>query len=114
VGRHLAAVRVGVGLGADGREELFERRHAELEAEGAVAVVGVEPVVAGAQGEPGGGEHGLVARARNLEEDFVLPLELNLLVVQAPRQVHRPVDAHHLVASQTPVLARLHFGRHDC
>jgi hypothetical protein len=106
-------VRVGVGLGPDGGEELFERGHAELEAEGAVAVVGVEPVVAGAHGEAGGGEHGLVARARNLEEDFVLPLELNLLVVEPPREVHRPVDAQHLVAAQAPVLARLHFGRHD-
>src|SRR5207237_6901864 len=85
----------------------------ELEAEGAVTVVRIEPVVAGLEGQPRGDEHGLVPRARNLEEDFVLPLELNLLVVNAPRQVHRAVDADKLVASQAPILTRIHVGRHD-
>ena len=99
---------------ADGGEELFGRGHAELEAEGAVAVVRIEPVVARTQSQPRGDEDGLVPRARNLEEDFVLPLELNLLVVNAPRQVHRAVDADKLVAAQAPILARLNLGRHDC
>src|SRR5207248_9961000 len=103
----------GVGLGGDRGEERLGRGQAGLEAERAVAVVGVEPVVARAQGQPRGDEHGLVARARNLEEDFVLPLELNLLVVNAPRQVHRAVDADKLVAAQASVLARLNLGRHD-
>jgi len=84
-----------------------------LQAECAVAVVRVEPVVAGLESQPRGDEHGLVPCARNLEEDFVLPLELNLLVVNAPRQVHRAVDADKFVAAQAPILARLNLGRHD-
>src|SRR2546429_6303977 len=36
-------------------------------------------------------EDTLVARARNLEEDLVLPLELDLLVVDAARQQDQPV-----------------------
>jgi hypothetical protein len=33
-----------------------------------------------------------VARAGDLEEDAVLPLELDLLVVDPPRQQHDPVE----------------------
>jgi hypothetical protein len=34
-----------------------------------------------------------MAGAADLEEDPVLSLELDLLVVHSPREVHRPVDA---------------------
>src|SRR5205814_1441025 len=37
-------------------------------------------------------QHRLVSGSADLEEDLVLPLELDLLVIQLARQVHRPVD----------------------
>ena len=92
VGRHLPAARVGVVGRADGGEELLGGGHAEAEAEGAVAVVGVEPVVGRAEDLGGGGQHALVAGAGDLEEDLVLPLELDLLVVDPAGQQHDAVD----------------------
>ena len=40
-------------------------------------------------------------RARDLEEDLVLPLELDLLVVEPARQEHRAIGGNELVAGQT-------------
>ena len=65
---------------------------AEGEREGAIAVVGEEPVVAGAQREGGGDEEGFVAGAGDLEEDFLLIFEDDLAVVGAAREVHEAVD----------------------
>ena len=91
MGRHLPAARVGIVGGADGGQELLRGRHAEAETERAIAVVGVEPVVGGAEDPRGGHQDALVAGARDLEEDLVLPLELDLLVVDPPRQQHEAV-----------------------
>ena len=89
---HLAAARARVVLGSHRAEQHLERRHAELQQERAVAVVGEEPVVAGPQHEAGRGQHGLVAGAADLEVDPVLALELDLLVVEPARQEHGAVD----------------------
>src|SRR4029453_17352502 len=78
---HLPPARVGIGGGAYGREELLGGRHSKTETEGPVSIVGVEPVVGGAKDLGGGGQHGFVPGPGNLEEDLVLPLELDLLVV---------------------------------
>ena len=67
--------RGGIGGRADGLEQLLFGGDAEGEAEGAVAIVGEEPVVAGAQSEGGGDQQGLVAGAGDLEEDLLLALE---------------------------------------
>ena len=84
VRRHLASTGVGIVLGADGAEQHLERRHAQGEAQGAIAIVGMEPVVAGLQHHAGGGEHGFVPGAADLEEDQALVFELNLFVIQLP------------------------------
>ena len=91
VRRHLPATGVGVVGGAHGGEQHLRRRHAERQAQRAVAVVGIEPVVRWPQRFARRNEHGFVARPRNLEKDLVLPLELDLLVVEAPRQEDQPV-----------------------
>ncbi len=64
VGGHLAAAGSRVGGGADGGQQHLLRGDAEREAEGAIAIVGVDPVVTGFQGEAGGNLNGFVARAR--------------------------------------------------
>src|SRR5256886_16655569 len=93
VRRHWAATRVRVVSRCDGRQEHLRRRHAEREAQGAVAVIGIEPVVRGTQHPAGGDEHRLVPGARYLEEDFVLALELDLPVVETAGEGH---EAEHV------------------
>ncbi len=100
VARHLAAAGVGVLRGADSGEEHLFAGHAEHEAKRAVAVVRVEPVVRRAEDEPGRRQHGFVPGARDLKEDLVLTLELDLLVVQPTGQEHRAIRAHELVAGE--------------
>ena len=97
VRRHLPPAGVRVDRRADGRVEHLRRGHPEREAEGPVAVVGVEPVVARLEDVAGRREHRLVARTRDLEEDLVLPLELDLLVVDATRQEHGAVGGDELL-----------------
>ena len=65
----------------DGEQHL-ERRDAELQAQRAIAIVGMEPVVAGLEREAGGDQHRFVTGAADLEEGAALVLELDLLVVE--------------------------------
>ena len=88
---HLAAARVRVVLRADGAQQHLERRHAEREAQRAVAVVRMKPVVRRLQDHARGGEDRFVPGAADLEEDQALVLELDFLVVQLPRQHHGAV-----------------------
>ena len=76
-----------------------------VETERAVAVVGKEPVVAAAQVRAGGDEHRLVPGAADLEECLALVLELDLLVVDLPRQEHGAVSGEQLVPGQSLVFA---------
>ena len=91
VGGHLPATGVRVVGGSHPGKQHFRGRHAERQGERAVAVVGIEPVVRRPQRLACGHEHGFVTRARNLKKDLVLALELDLLVVDAPRQEDQPV-----------------------
>jgi len=81
VRRHLTSVRVWISLSADCGKQLFERSHAELQTERAVAIVGIEPIVTGLQHHAGSDEHGFVSCAADLEKNPVLTFELNLLIV---------------------------------
>ena len=87
----------GSSFEPDGREEHLVGRDAEREAQRAVAVVGIEPVVAGLQQHAGRGEDRLVTGAADLEVDQALVLELDFLVVEPPRQQHRAVGAEQVV-----------------
>src|SRR5204863_8382660 len=100
VRRHLPAAGAGIFLRPDGGEQQVERRHPELEAERAIAVVGEEPVVARFEGEASGDEDGLVAGAADLKEDPALVLELYFLVVESARQEHAAVHGQQLVATE--------------
>ena len=87
--------------GADRGQQHLERRDAELQAQRAVAVVRVKPVVAGPQREAGGDLNRLVAGAADLEERLALVLELDLLVVEPPRPQHAAIDVEERVAGET-------------
>ena len=97
VRRHLPAAGVRIVLAADRAEEHLERRHAEHQAQRAVAVVGMKPVVAGLQDHARRREDAFVSGAADLEEDQALVLELDFLVVQLPRQHHDAVRAEEIL-----------------
>ena len=82
VRRHLPATGIRIVGRSDCGEQLFRGGHAEAEAEGAIAIVEVEPVVTGAEEFRRGRGDGFVTGTGNLEEDLLLTLELDLLVVQ--------------------------------
>ena len=113
VRRHLPPAGIRIVFRADGAQQHLERRHAELQAERAIAIVGIEPVVAGAQVHSRGSQHGFVSGATDLEKDQALVLELNLLVVDAARQQHRAVGPQQLVACETAPL-RARAGGRSC
>ena len=100
VRRHLAPARVGIILGADGGQQHLERCHAERQTQRAISIVGIEPVVAGAQMEPGRRQDAFVAGATDLKKDQALIFELNLLVVETPRQQHDAVGTDQICARQ--------------
>src|SRR5439155_6297864 len=85
---------------ADGRVQHFGRGHAELQAQSAVAVIQVEPVVRRSHDQTGRYEDRLVAGAGYLEENLVLPLELDFFVIQSTRQEHRAVCGDQLLAGE--------------
>src|SRR5207248_4908696 len=82
---HLPAARCRVGRRPDRLHQHLERRDPERQREGAIAVVGEEPVVAGAQGASEAEQQRLVSRARDLEERAVLLAKRDLTVVAEAR-----------------------------
>ena len=89
---------LGSSCGADGGEQHVERRHAKLEAQRAIAIVRIEPVVARLQRQAGGDQNRLVTGAADLKKDLALVLQLDLLVVQPSREQHRAVGREQLIA----------------
>src|SRR5690606_19602212 len=84
VGRHLPPAGGGVLGRADRLEQDLLGGDAEAEYQGEVAVVGEEPVVAGAQLVSEAEQEGLVAGAGDLEEHPALLLQSDLAVVDGP------------------------------
>jgi len=89
---HLAAAAGRVGGSAGSLQEHVLRSDAEGEAQGAIAIVGEEPVVAGTEGEACADLQRFVAGAGDLEEKFLLALEEDFAVVDAPGEKHQAVD----------------------
>ena len=102
VRRHLPSARRGILLRPDRAEEHLVRRHAEFEAERAVAVVGEEPVVAGSERASRRDEERLVSGAGDLEEDAVLPLHRDFAVVDRSRRVHRAIHREEILGLEIP------------
>src|SRR5207253_776830 len=70
----------------------------------AIAIVWIEPVVAGLQTHGGGDQNRFMTSAADLKEDAILTLHLNLFVVELPRQVHRAKDLQHQFAAKFGML----------
>ena len=100
MGRHLTPARGRVVLRADRGEEHLERRHADGQAKGPVAIVGIEPVVRRFELHAGGDEDRLVPGAADLKEDQALVLELDFLVVNAAGEHHRPIGSEKVLAGE--------------
>src|SRR6266568_4011950 len=109
---HLPSAGTRVVFGAHRAEEHDERRHPQFEAKRPVSVVREKPVVAGLEMKRAGNADGLVADAVDLEEGAVLSLELNLLVVNPPRQVHGSVGGDEQVAGKLLTFQDRDCGRH--
>ena len=107
MGRHLAAAGGGIGRCSDALQKHRFRCDAEGEGERAVAVVEMEPIVAGVEGEAGGALNSFMACTADLEEDPVLALEHHLTVVQAPGGLHEPEGALQGSPVQPAVLAQI-------
>src|SRR5262249_43272146 len=109
---HLTAGRGGIAPGADRLQKHLVRRDAYVKDHGAGAVIGVEPVVGGFQNHSGGGRDRLVAGAADLEVDLVLPLELDLLVVDPPREVNVAIGSHQNGRIEAMVFAGVNLRGH--
>src|ERR1700722_17926022 len=106
---HLTSARGGIVLRADAFEKHFVSRHAERQAESAIAVVGIEPVVSGLEHEARGDENAFMASSADLEVNFVLALELDFAVVELAREEHRAIDADERVTVETVVFRSVEF-----
>ena len=107
--RHLAPAGVWVVLAAHRLEQHVQRRDPHREAQRAVAVVRIDPVIAGPENQARRGQHAFVARAANLEKCLVLALELDFPVVETPRKIHRAVDAKKVLPRKALILAGVEF-----
>ena len=101
VRRHLPPAGLRVSCGTHGHQQHVERRRAQSQAQRAISIVGIKPVVAWLQGKARCGANRFMARARDLEEDFLLALEQDLPVVHTPRRVHDPVGLNQPLAGET-------------
>jgi len=100
----LASAGSRIVCGTDGLQQSLQRRDAEHQAQGAVAIVRIGPVDAGTKEQTHGGGNRFVTGAGNLEVNFILALELNLAVVKTPREKHGAIDADQRFAVQAVIL----------
>ncbi len=92
MGRHLAPAAGRVGGRAYGLQHHLLWSDAQRQAQGAVAVIGEKPVVAGPQRQRRTHLQRFVPRAGNLKKDLLLPLEKDFAVVDTAGESHQPVD----------------------
>ncbi len=97
VGGHLPAAGGRVGGRAHRLLQHLERGYPQGQAQRAVAIIKVEPIVAGAQHHAGRHLHRLVSGAADLKEDPVLALQRHFAVIQPPRGVHDAKRADQLL-----------------
>src|SRR5439155_9718580 len=76
------------------------RRDAQSQAQGAVAIVRIEPIVAGSHRHRGSDLHGFVTRTADLKINAALAFERDLAVIQAPGRVYQAEGANQLLRSQ--------------
>ncbi len=70
--RHLSPARMGIVLRSHSCQEHFQRRDAQRQAQCAVAIVGIDPVMAGSKHQSGRSQDSLMPRTADLEIGLVL------------------------------------------
>src|SRR6266436_4122112 len=88
MGGHLAAAGGRVGSGSDGGEQHLGCSDAERQAQRAIAVIGVDPILFRTKGQRRGHLHSFMTGAADLEKDAVLSFEGDLPIVEPPGEVH--------------------------
>src|SRR3954470_2588657 len=91
--RHLTAARRGIVRRADRLLKHLVRSDAECQAQGTVPILQEKPMVSRPPRQAGSALYRLVPRPADLEKDAILPLECDLAVIEAPRELHRPESA---------------------
>src|SRR5215471_5851606 len=92
---HLASAARGIFGSSDRLQEHLGRGYAKSETQGTITVVWNEPVIGRLHCERSGDEHRFVTSPRNLKEDPVLRLQLQLFIVYPARHVHQAIDLEH-------------------
>ena len=103
VRRHLPAAGTGVVGRAYGLQKHFIRSRTKRQAQRAVAIVGVKPVVACLQREAGRHADGFMSRAGDLEKNLLLALQQDLPVINAPGHIHDAIGFDELLAGEALV-----------
>jgi len=104
--RHLAAAGVRVIGSAYRRQKHFGRCHAERQAEGAVAIVRIEPVVCGPKRFSRRDQHRLVSRAGDLKKILFCRLSwISLSSMRRDRSIKRYMSRRSGFVSPAPDLA---------
>src|SRR5579872_4420720 len=107
VRRHLASAGAGIVSGADGLQKHLQWLGPESQAQAAVAIIRIEPVVPWLKRLSRSHADRLMASTRHLEEDFLLPLEHNLPVIDAAGGVHEAVDVDQLLTGKSLIITGL-------
>ena len=107
----LAAIRNSNGIRrTHALQQHFIGSDAQRETKGAVAIICVKPVISGLHGEGCGHTNSLMARARDLEIDFLLAFEQDFPVIQPPRRVHRAISSDQIFSRRRDVYRSLQAG----
>src|SRR5437764_15139562 len=96
--RHLPAAGRWIAGSANGTEQVIFGSHAQHEAQRAVTIIRIKPVVTRPENKARGGLDGLVSSAADLEKDAVLTFEKYLAIVEPPRHVHDAIGTDEVVA----------------
>ena len=94
---HLATARGRVRRSADSLQQHLFRSHSEHQTQGAITVVGIEPIVSRPHHHACRGLDRFVPCATDLKVDSILPLEQNFFVVDAAGSVDHPEQAEQVI-----------------
>src|SRR6202040_1395848 len=90
-------------------QQHFKRGDPHLQAQSAVAIVWIDPIVPGPQNQASRSQNTFVTRTTDLKECLILPFELDFPVVKAPRKVHRAINTEELLPTEALITAGIEY-----
>ena len=103
VRRHLPSAGTWIVSRSHRLQKHLIRLGAQGQAQRAVAVIRIEPVIAGLKHQPRRHPNGFVSRSRHLEVDFLLALQQDFPIVDTPGGEHVAVGLDQLVTGKPVV-----------